>query len=192
MPREKRHFHDAHRADCTTWSFVRASTWDWRAARCLAEQPQSLYGTPRGSPLKAPSLRQLRCYAIARSLFQGHQPAAGHCAPGLCPGRPDADAARDQDLILAQRVKDYRAGELERRYPRLRGVLRQLRVPASRDLGAAASARGAARVGRQDAGARQYGRTHPKEVQAHFHHGRIKRWGGDLNAIVGHCDSFRA
>ena len=27
--------------------------------------------------------------------------------------------ARAQDLILVQRVKDYRAGELERRYPRL-------------------------------------------------------------------------
>ena len=27
--------------------------------------------------------------------------------------------ARAQDLILAHRVKDYRAGELERRYPRL-------------------------------------------------------------------------
>ena len=27
--------------------------------------------------------------------------------------------ARAQDLILAQRVKDYRAGELERRYPRM-------------------------------------------------------------------------
>jgi uncharacterized protein YcaQ len=28
---------------------------------------------------------------------------------------------------------------------------------------------------------RQHGRTHPKDVQAHFDHGRIKRWGGDLN-----------
>jgi uncharacterized protein len=29
---------------------------------------------------------------------------------------------------------------------------------------------------------RQHGRTHPKDVQAYFDHGRIKRWGGDLNA----------
>ena len=28
---------------------------------------------------------------------------------------------------------------------------------------------------------RQHGRTHPRDVQAHFDHGRIKRWGGDLN-----------
>jgi hypothetical protein len=28
---------------------------------------------------------------------------------------------------------------------------------------------------------RQHGRTHPKDVQAHFDHGRIKCWGGDLN-----------
>ena len=28
---------------------------------------------------------------------------------------------------------------------------------------------------------RQHGRTYPKDVQAHFDHGRIKRWGADLN-----------
>jgi uncharacterized protein YcaQ len=29
---------------------------------------------------------------------------------------------------------------------------------------------------------RDHGRTHPKDVQAHFDHGRIKRWGANLNA----------
>jgi hypothetical protein len=28
---------------------------------------------------------------------------------------------------------------------------------------------------------RQHGRTQAKDVQTHFDHGRIKRWGGDLN-----------
>src|ERR1700751_2756462 len=28
---------------------------------------------------------------------------------------------------------------------------------------------------------RQHGRTYAKDVQAHFHHGRIRRWGADLN-----------
>ena len=28
---------------------------------------------------------------------------------------------------------------------------------------------------------REHGRTHPRDVQAHFDHGRIRRWGGDLN-----------
>ncbi|MEO8056414.1 MAG: hypothetical protein ABI768_14740 [Acidobacteriota bacterium] len=28
---------------------------------------------------------------------------------------------------------------------------------------------------------RQRGRTRPKDVGAHFDHGSIKRWGGDLN-----------
>ncbi len=28
---------------------------------------------------------------------------------------------------------------------------------------------------------RQHGRTRPRDVRAHFDHGRIKRWGGDLN-----------
>jgi hypothetical protein len=31
---------------------------------------------------------------------------------------------------------------------------------------------------------RQHGHTHPKHVQAHFDHGRIKRWGGNLNVSV--------
>ncbi len=29
---------------------------------------------------------------------------------------------------------------------------------------------------------RQHGHTHSKDVQGHFDHGRIKRWGGNLNA----------
>jgi hypothetical protein len=28
---------------------------------------------------------------------------------------------------------------------------------------------------------RQHGRTYAKDVQAHFDHGRIRRWGADLN-----------
>jgi uncharacterized protein YcaQ len=37
--------------------------------------------------------------------------------------------ARAQDLILAHRVKDYRAGDLERLYPRL-AMVRQILEPA--------------------------------------------------------------
>ena len=38
---------------------------------------------------------------------------------GFVQADPMRAPARAQDLILAQRVKGYRAGELERRYPRL-------------------------------------------------------------------------
>src|SRR6266566_469552 len=64
--------------------------------------------------------------------------------------------------------------------------------PASQDPGPAASARGAARLGAWDATmqahaqevlafVRQHGSTYPKDVQARFDHGRMKRWGANLN-----------
>jgi len=71
------------------------------------------------SPLKAPSLRQLRRYAIARSLFKATSLPRSIARLGFVQADPMRAPARAQDLILAHRVKDYRAGELERRYPRL-------------------------------------------------------------------------
>jgi uncharacterized protein len=71
------------------------------------------------SPLKAPSLRQLRRYAIARSLFKATSLSRAIARLGFVQADPMRAPARAQDLILAQRVKNYRAGELERRYPRL-------------------------------------------------------------------------
>ena len=100
--------------------------------------------------------------------------------------------ARAQDLILAQRVKDYRAGELERRYPRLAieeayfvnygflpretaALLHPRESPFSWDARMHARARGVL------AFVRGHGLTRPRDVQSHFNHGRVQRWGGDLN-----------
>ena len=69
--------------------------------------------------LKAPSLRQLGRYAIARSLFKATSLRRAIERLGFVQADPMRAPARAQDLILAQRVADYRAGELERRYPRL-------------------------------------------------------------------------
>src|ERR1700687_3981969 len=81
--------------------------------------PRAPYWTPRVSPLKAPNLRQLRRYAIARSLFEATSLPRAIARLGFVQADPMRAPARAQDLILALRVKDYRAGELERRYPRL-------------------------------------------------------------------------
>jgi uncharacterized protein YcaQ len=91
--------------------------------------------------------------------------------------------ARAQDLILAQRVKGYRAGELERCYPRL-AIEEAFFVNYGflpRETLALLHPREAPRAKEVLAFVRQHGCTHPKDVQAHFDHGRIKRWGGDLN-----------
>src|SRR5688572_1108802 len=100
--------------------------------------------------------------------------------------------ARAQDLILAQRVKAYRAGELERRYPRLAieeaffinyGFLPRETLALLHPRGAppAWDARMQTRAQEVLAFVRQHGRTQPGDVQARFDHGRIHRWGGDLN-----------
>ncbi len=106
--------------------------------------------------------------------------------------------ARAQDLILAQRVKGYRAGELERRYPRLaieeaffinygflpRETLTLLHPRGSPPAWDAWDARMQMRAQKVLAFVREHGCTHAKDVQAHFNHGRIKRWGSDLNVIT--------
>ena len=79
----------------------------------------SPYRTPGVSPLQLPTLPQLRRYAIARSLFKPTTLPRAIARLGFVQADPMRAPARAQDLILAQRVKNYRAGELERCYPRL-------------------------------------------------------------------------
>jgi uncharacterized protein YcaQ len=144
-------------------------------------------------PPKAPSLGQLRRYAITRSLFKATSLPQAIARLGFVQADPMRAPARAQDLILTQRVKDYRAGDLERRYPRLAieeaffvnyGFLPRQTLALLHPRGAprAWDARMWARAQEVLAFVRQHGPTHPKDVQAHFDHGRIKRWGGDLNA----------
>jgi uncharacterized protein len=144
------------------------------------------------SPLEAPGLRQLRRYAIARSLFEATSLSRAIARLGFVQADPMRAPARAQDLILAQRVTGYRAGELEHRYPRLAieeaffvnyGFLprESLALLHPREAPRAWDARMRARAREVLAFVRQHGRIHPRDVQAHFDHGRIRRWGGDLN-----------
>ncbi len=147
------------------------------------------------SRLKTPTLRQLRRYAIARSLFRVPSLPRAIARLGFVQADPMRAPARAQDLILAQRVEGYRVGELERRYPRLAieeaffvnyGFLSRetLALLHPRAAPRAWDARMQARAQDVLAFVRQRGRTHPKEVQTHFDHGRIKRWGADLNVSM--------
>ena len=144
------------------------------------------------SPIRAPDLQQLRRYAIARSLFKPTSLPRAIARLGFVQADPMRAPARAQDLILAQRVRDYRAGELERRYPRLAieeaffvnyGFLPRETLALLHPRGAPRSwdARMQARAQEVQAFVHQRGRTYAKDVQAHFDHGRMKRWGGDLN-----------
>jgi uncharacterized protein YcaQ len=144
------------------------------------------------SRLQAPTLAQLRRYTIARSLFQPTSLPRAIARLGFVQADPMRAPARAQDLILAHRVRNYRAGELERRYPRLAieevfffnyGFLPREKVTLLHPRGAPLGWDAIMQARAQEVltFVRQHGRTRPKEVQAHFDHGRIKRWGSDLN-----------
>ena len=149
----------------------------------------------RASPSKPPGLQQLRRYAIARSLFKPTSLSRAIARLGFLQADPLRAPARAQDLILAHRVENYRAGELERRYPRLGfeevffinyGFLPRQTLTLLHPRGAPrandswdAKMHGLARE--MLAFVRERGRVRAKEAQAHFEHGSIKRWGANLN-----------
>ena len=65
------------------------------------------------------TLDDLRRHAVARSLFKPTTLPAAITRLGFVQADPIRAPARAQDLTLRHRVRDYRAGDLERRYPRL-------------------------------------------------------------------------
>jgi uncharacterized protein YcaQ len=146
----------------------------------------------------APGLQQLRRYAIARSLFKPTSLLRALERLGFLQADPVRAPARAQDLILAHRVREYRAGELERRYPRLpleeaffvnygflpRATLALLHPRGTPSVWRAWDARMQARARDVLAFVRRHGRTDSRDVQAHFEHGRIQRWGSDLNVAT--------
>ncbi|MBV8604986.1 MAG: YcaQ family DNA glycosylase [Pelomonas sp.] len=148
-------------------------------------------------------LATLRRYAIARSLFKPTTLAGAFKRLGFVQADPMRAPARAQDLILRHRVKDYRAGELEARYPRLQVeedcFVNYGFVP--RDWLALLHPRTARRVwdaptqARADAllaAVRSRGATHPKSLLEEFaHHGRMAGyWGGELNVSTQLLDGL--
>ncbi len=62
---------------------------------------------------------ELRSYAVSRTLFPPRDLEGAVRALGFVQMDPIRAPARAQDLILRHRVRDYRAGDLERHYPSL-------------------------------------------------------------------------
>ena len=139
-------------------------------------------------------LDHLRRYAIARSLFKPTTLGRAIRKLGFVQADPIRAPARAQDLTLRHRVAGYRAGDLERLYPKLPleedffvnyGYLpranHQLMHPrTARTVWTAARAEQAAAV---LAFVRARGAVHPREVDAHFAHGKVSNWfGGSSNA----------
>ena len=140
---------------------------------------------------KAPSLRQLGRYAIARSLFAPTSLPRAIARLGFVQADPMRAPARAQDLILGQRVTGYRAGDLERRYPRLAieeaffvnyGFLPRETVALlqPREVRHEWDAKMKTRARDVLAFVRERGDVRARDLQAHFDHGRIRRWGSEL------------
>jgi uncharacterized protein len=140
------------------------------------------------------TLDHLRRYAIARSLFKPTTLRRAIEKLGFVQADPIRAPARAQDLTLRHRVLGYLAGDLERRYPKLQveedffvnyGFLPRnhhaLMHPRTvRKKLTPARARKAEAV---LAFVRERGVVHPREVDAHFSHGRVTNWfGGSSNA----------
>lgn len=149
-----------------------------------------------------PTLDALRRYAIARTLFKPTTLPRAIQRLGFVQADPIRSPARAQDLTLRHRVKDYRAGDLERRYPRLaveedclvnygflpRVHLALMHPREPRKSWDAATRRRADEV---LAFVRERGPVHPREVDQHFAHGRVRNyWGGSSNASTQLLDGL--
>jgi uncharacterized protein YcaQ len=149
-----------------------------------------------------PTLQHLRRYAIARSLFKPTTLRRAIEKLGFVQADPIRAPARAQDLTLRHRVIGYRAGDLERRYPRLpieedyfvnygyllreHHRLMHPRTPPKRW-----SRSRAARAQDLLAFIREQGTAHPRVVDRRFAHGKILNWfGGATNATTRLLDEM--
>ena len=149
-----------------------------------------------------PTLDDLRRYAVARSLFAPTTLPRAIARLGFVQADPIRAPARAQDLTLRHRVADYRAGDLERRYarlaieedffvnygflPRATQALMHPRTPRTK-WSKSRQARAQAVL----AFVCERGVVHPREVDAHFQHGKTRNWfGGSTNASTELLDGM--
>ena len=139
------------------------------------------------------TLDDLRRYGVARSLFKPTTLQRALDTLGFVQADPIRAPARAQDLTLRHRVRDYKAGDLERRYPAL-----DVREDFLVNYGFVTSAvqalmhpRAGGRAPRAKRAqallefVRERGAVHPRDVDAHFAHGRVTNyWGGSSNATT--------
>jgi uncharacterized protein YcaQ len=147
-------------------------------------------------------LADLRSFAISRSLFAPTTLKRALERLGFVQADPIRAPARAQDLILMQRVKGYRAGDLERRYAELGieedffvnyGFLaREFHALMHPRSGFQPFSRARARQAEQVlAFVRKRGSVHPREVEAHFGSGtETNYWGGSSNTTTRLLDSL--
>jgi uncharacterized protein YcaQ len=155
------------------------------------------------------TLDDVRRYAVARNFPNPTTLNRALQQMSFVQADPIRAPARAQDLILRHRVKNYRAGDLERRYPIL-DVEEDFFVNygyVTRSLQALMHPRSNSRVAADVTSPwgygtkkqarlvldfiRERGPVHPREVDEHFAHGRVTNyWGGSSNATTHLLDAM--
>ena len=148
------------------------------------------------------TLEHLRRYAIARSLFKPTSLGRAIAKLGFVQADPIRAPARAQDLTLRHRVLNYRAGDLDLRYPKMAleedffvnyGVLPRahhvlMHPRTSHHKWTPARTRQADAV---LAFISARGIVHPREVDAQFAHGKTTNWfGGTSNVSTQLLDAM--
>lgn len=153
--------------------------------------------------MRSPTTTQdLRARAVAATLMPPTTLGRAIAALGFVQADPIRAPARAQDLILRHRVRDYRVGQLEARYPTLsieedlftnygflpREVVELMHPrPGKRKWTRLETTR--AEQLRDFVHAR--GEAHPDEVERAFSHGRVKNpWGGTSRATTSMLDAM--
>jgi uncharacterized protein len=149
------------------------------------------------------TLESLRAFSVHRSLWQASTLARGLNRFGFVQADPIRTPARAQDLILWQRVKNYRAGDLEKSYAKLE-VEEDFFVNygfLTRELQAFMHPRqyGDLRIEKAMPGltdrvldfVKGNGATHPKMLEAHFGKFSVaNNWGGTSQSTTRALDAL--
>jgi len=155
------------------------------------------------------TLDDLRRFAIAHSLSTPTTLKRALHRLGFVQADPIRAPARAQDLMLRHRVKDYRADDLDRRYSKL-GIeedffvnygfvtssIQALMHPRSNSCVPAEGCQPWPAARRKRAQlllefVRERGTVHPREVDDHFSHGKVRNyWGGSSNATTHLLDAM--
>ena len=152
--------------------------------------------------MPAITLDMLRRYAVARTLFEPTTLPKAIARLGFVQADPIRAPARAQDLTLRHRVANYRAGDLERRYPKLKleedffvnygfvpRATQALMHPRTPQTQWAPARWHQAHAVLEFVRAR--GEVHPRDVDAEFAHGKVRNWfGGSSNASTALLDGM--
>jgi uncharacterized protein YcaQ len=149
------------------------------------------------------TLDDLRRYAVARNLFKPITLSRAIERLGFVQADPIRAPARAQDLTLRHRVRNYRAGDLERKYRALDAdedmfvnygfvsrEVHSLMHPRQKLPPPDAPAR--TRRHQLLAYVRANGEVHPRDDDRHFAHGTVTNyWGGSSNATTHLLDDLQ-